>query len=102
MSKKDPIFNLKKIPDNAYIKVLETTIKELQVKAGQDASYILELEHKLKVLLELDENHIKKLKEDTIYNKYTKTIKTQKKKIKEYIKTQKRLIGELMELKNGK
>lgn len=102
MSKEDkkiPIFNLEKIPDKAYIKVLQDRVSELAVEAGKDNSYIIELEERLKSLLELTETDIFQLKKDTIYNKHSKTIKSQEKKIKEYLKTQKKLIGQIMELK---
>lgn len=58
MSKEDktkPIFGLDKIPDSAYIKILQEEISELKVELGKEKSYIEELEEEVKALKVINE-----------------------------------------------
>lgn len=99
-SKKDPIYGLEKIPDKAWIKLLEARIRELETEKGKLLSYIDELEHDKKELSKLTTEEFKEFKKDLIFDKINKEKEALAYKVYTLKRDIKRLIEKNINLQN--
>ena len=100
MSEKDKaIFGLNKLPMPAYVKALKDRISVLEVQAGKDNSYIIELEEVNKTLLELTPDERTSLKGDVVIRQLRKDNRQLREANRVYHRDQKKFIQKNIELK---
>lgn len=99
-SKKDPIYGLDKIPDKAWIKLLESRISELEIEKGKLLAYIDELEYYKKELDKLTTEEFKEFKKDLAFDKMNKEKEALAYKVYTLRRDMKRLIEKNIKLQN--
>lgn len=98
-SKRKPIHGLDKIPEKAWLKILEKRVQELEIERGKDQSYIQELEHELEQLNKLGKEDLKDLLRIEAYNKLNKKVEKLNYKVYTLNRDIKRIIEKNVKLK---
>lgn len=98
-SKRTPIYGLEKIPEKAWIKILEKHVRELKVEIGKNESRIQELEYLLENKEKLTDEELQEIKKQTAYQKIQKERDDLKYKIYALTRDNKKLIEKNINLK---